>query len=131
MIFLKEKDHLAKDEFKFSVARGEKVTLEQTYTSSLKGSASGDFLDEAKIGVDITITCKYSKGTTYTGPSESSKYNCREFRMKFYEDKGNWTQTADAVTYYFTFPIETKKITRTGTYKKPTKYLSYSIDKNI
>lgn len=122
-------DALVKDEFKFSVARGEKVTLSQTYTGSLKGSISGSPWDKGAIGAEITITAQYYKGTIYSGPPESSSYNTREFRMKFYEERGTWKQIREAISTINQEVIATE--TKTGSYNKPTRYLSYSIDKTI
>ncbi|MMZ64278.1 hypothetical protein D1872_265910 [compost metagenome] len=124
-----EADALSKDEFKFSVARGEEVTLSQTYTGSLKGSISGSPFDKGAIGAEVTITAQYTKGTKYSGPSESSSYNTREFRMKFYEERGTWKQIKEAISTINQEVIATE--TKTGTYKKPTRYLSYSVDKKV
>lgn len=122
-------DALNKDEFKFSVARGEEVTLSRTYTGSLTGSLSGSPFDKGAIGANITITAQYTKGTKYTGPSESSSFNTREFRMKFYEERGTWKQIKQAISTINQEVIATD--TKEGTYKKPTRFLSYSIDKKI
>lgn len=124
-----QSDVLVKDEFKFSVAKGEEVTLSQTYTGSLKGSISGSPYDKGTIGADITITAQYTKGTKYSGPSESSSYNTREFRMKFYEERGTWKQIKEAISTITLKVIATE--TKTGSYNKPTRYLSYSVDKRI
>lgn len=121
-------DRFAKDEFKFSVARGEEVTLSTTYTGSLKGSYSGDVLDSSKLGVDITLTGTYQKGTKYTGPSEDSSYNCREYRMKFYENTGTYVQTGVIENHYYGTVISRENTSKTGTFSTPTKYLSYSVD---
>lgn len=124
-------NQVAKDEFNFSVARGEEVTLTTKYTGSLKGSYSGEVLDSSKIGVDITVTGEYSKGTRYYGPNNDSKYNTREFRMKFYQNVGTYTQTGEICYHYYGTIYDRKDTTKTGTFKEPTKYLSYSIDKSI
>ena len=124
-------NQIAKDEFKFSVARGEEVTLTTKYTGSLKGSYSGEVLDSGKLGVDVTITGEYSKGTRYSGPNNDSNYNTREFRMKFYQNVGTYTQTGEICYHYYGTIYDRKDTTKTGTFKEPTKYLSYSLDKNI
>lgn len=124
-----QSDVLAKDEFKFSVARGEEVTLSTTYTGTLKGSISGSPFDKGEIGAEVTITAQYTKGTKYSGPSESSSYNTREFRMKFYEDRGTWKQVKEAISTINQEVIATE--TKTGSFKKPTRFLSYSVDKNV
>lgn len=124
-------DEFAKDEFKFSVAKGETVTLSKSYTGSLTGSISGSVFDAAEVGAETTITCTYNKGTQYTGPSESSSYNSREYRMKFYQNSGKYTQTRKVYTHYYGTIIETTTQTVSGTFKKPSKFLSYSIDKKL
>lgn len=120
---------LAKDEFKFSVARGEEVTLTQAYEGSLKGTISGIPFNKGAIGAEITIKAVYQKGTKYSGPPQGSIENCREFRMKFYEERGTWKQIKES------YSVVTNKLigseTKTGTYKKPTKFLSYSIDRIV
>lgn len=126
-----DSNHLAKDEFKFSVAKGEEVTLSYTYSGELTGSISGISFNKADIGAEITIKGEYKKGTKYSGPGESSSYNTREFRMKFYEELGTYKQTADRNTYFSGKLQSTEKVAQTGTYKKPTKFASYSIDKKI
>lgn len=123
-------NHLAKDEFKFSVARGETVTIKTTYSGELKGQISGNFADKAKIGADITIKGQYEKGTTYTGPGEISSYNSREFRMKFYEELGSYEQTRDVYKGTTTSFGKIRTDRFTGTYKKPTKWISYAKDTN-
>ena len=124
-----QSDVLVKDEFKFSVAKGEDVTLSQTYTGSLKGSISGSPWDKGAIGAEITITAQYTKGTKYSGPPESSIYNTREFRMKFYEERGTWRQIRDAISTITQEVIATE--TKTGNYNKPTRFVSYSLDKTV
>lgn len=125
------RDRLAKDEFKFSVAKGETVTLSKTYSGTLKGSIKGTLWKKADIGADVTITAEYKRGTEYKGPEESSRFNSREFRMKFYEETGTYTQLADLVYHGTGLPYTEKNVKTTGTYAKPTRYLSYSIDRNI
>lgn len=128
---VKYKNQVAKDEFKFSVAKGETVSLKTEYTGVLKGKISGQYFKKSNIGAEITIKGKYSKGTKYSGPPESSKYNAREYRMKFYQEVGTYKQVADKVTYYGLHIEKTEKVSKTGSYKKPTKYVSYSIDKKV
>lgn len=123
-------NQLAKDEFKFSVARGESVTLTRTYKGELTGSYSGSPIKAGDLNVTATITGEYSKGTHYECPSDAS-CNSREFRMKFYQDLGTYKQTQD--TFYNMGGKKTvySTETKTGTFKKATKFLSYSIDRNI
>lgn len=124
-------NYLAKDEFKFSVAKGEEVTLSVTYTGELKGKISGTTYNKSAIGAEITIKDEYKKGTKYVGSPETSTYNTREFRMKFYEEVGNYKQAADKNTYWSGKLESTEKVSSSGTYTKPTKFASYSIDKKL
>lgn len=124
-------NHLAKDEFKFSVAKGEEVTLSFTYSGELKGKISGSTFKKKDIGAEITIKGEYKKGTKYVGPPEKSIYNTREFRMKFYEQEGTYKQTADKNTYWSGKIESTEKVSKSGTYTKPTKFASYSVDKKL
>ena len=121
----------AKDDFKFSVARGESVTLSTDYSGSLSGSFSGEVLDAANLNVSFTITSTYQKGTTYAGPPEDSIYNSREFRMKLYENTGTYVQKGTIYNYYMSLLLSTEPISKSGTFTEPTKYLSYSIDRTI
>lgn len=125
------RDRLAKDEFKFSVAKGETVTLSRTYSGTLKGSIKGKLWKRADIGADVTITAEYKRGTEYKGPEESSRFNSREFRMKFFEETGTYTQLADLVYHGTGLPYTEKDVKKTGSYAKPTRYLSYSVDRKI
>ena len=124
-------ERLVKDEFKFSVAKGEEVTLSKTYEGSLTGNVTGIPFKKASIGASITIKATYEKGTTYNGPSENSIYNSREFRMKFYEEVGEYTQTRMSYLVFEGRIIAEEEQTTSGTYNKPTRYLSYSIDKMV
>ncbi|MHA9739373.1 hypothetical protein [Robinsoniella peoriensis] len=124
-------EYECKNEFKFSVAKGQKVTLKQEYKGSLKGSYTGIPISVGNLGVNIEITGKYSKGTTYSGPPESSRYNSRRFSMKFYAVKGSYTQTQKVYKYFDAKLLSTSTNKKTGTYEKPTRYASYSVDSSI
>jgi len=119
---------LAKDVFQFSVAKGQTVTLSQTYKASLTGSYSGSIFDSSKLGVNLTIEGTYQKSTTYSGPPESSSYNSREFRTRFYEERGNYVQRATKVTNYGQGVVINEPVSSSGTYKKPVSYANYSVD---
>lgn len=121
-------DRFVKDEFKFSVAKGEEVTLGKTYTGTLKGCISGSPFKSGDIGASIEIKADYKRGTTYKGPFESSPCNSRQFRMRFYEEVGNYTQTRMSYLVFEGTTVDQELQTRTGTYNKPTRYVSYSID---
>lgn len=120
---------VGKEEFKFSVAKGESVTLTQEFSGALTGSYSGSPYKGSLLGVGITVTGKFTVGTTYSGPAESSPYNSRQFWLRFYEERGNYTQYKD---YYNAADSKFLYTTSTsGTYKKPTTWVSYSVDSKI
>ncbi len=117
---------VGKEEFKFSVAKGEETTLTEEFSASLSGNFTGSPYESSQLGVSGTITGKYAKGTKYSGPPESSPYNSRQFWLRFYEERGNYTQykdyyNAEDSAYLFT-------TSTSGTYKKATTWASYSID---
>ncbi|WP_027400212.1 hypothetical protein [Anaerovorax odorimutans] len=125
------KNQIAKEEFKFSVAKGETVTLSQSYKGSLKGSYTGRPLNLGDLGVTTTVTGEFKKGTKYNGPSESSSYNCREFYMRFYQNVGTYKQTQNTYYNYAGHKTLYDTKTKTGTYKQAIKFSSFSVDKKI
>lgn len=111
----------------FSVAKGETTVLKASLSASVKGSFSK--LPFVMIsGVDVTITGTYEQTLTYQGPPESSPYNSRVFRIKFYGETGNYVQTADKITVYTGSVITTEPVSTSGSYIKPTAYAKYSVD---
>ena len=113
--------------FKFSVGKGEEVTLSYTMSSTVSGSVTGTPYDAGQIGYNTSITGYFSAGVTYHGPSESSPYNSRQYWLRFFEERGNYTQYRDYYngadsSYLYTIGPTS------GTYKKPTTWASYSID---
>lgn len=115
------KNHVMKDDFIISVAKGETATLTKTYNGSVSQSISGSYysLDAELKG---TVSCTYSMTKVWNGPSESSSYNSREFRVKYLGDKYSYTQKRCLDGYV--------SGTKSGTVTIPTKYASYSIDSN-
>lgn len=114
------RDIEGKDVFVTSVAKGQTTELSQDFTASLSSSISNAF-NIKQLGLNATVTKKYASKTAFAGPPESSYYNSREYRVKFYQDIGNFTQSK---TYDF------KNFTYTnGTFVEPTKSAAYSIDK--
>ena len=73
-----------------AVARGQTQTLSSSWSSTLSCEISGD-ISSASLGITKSITKSYSKSDTFSGPPENSYYNCREFRVKFYENRGTYT----------------------------------------
>ncbi len=116
-----------KDSFVTSVARGQTQTLSSSWSSTLSCEISGD-ISSASLGITKSITKSYSKSDTFSGPPENSYYNCREFRVKFYENRGTYTAVLNSRFPGTSIYI---KINESGTWSEPTYYLAYSVDKNI
>ncbi len=108
------------DRFMASCARGETKTVSSTITASLSPSYTGTAL--GGVGLNATISYSITSGSTLNGPPEGSSYNCREFRCKFYENRGNWAQCN---------MINGIPLNLSGTFKEPAYYLSYSVDRNV
>lgn len=119
---------LAKNVFQFSVAKGQKVTLTKEYSAKLSGSYNGTIADSHSVGADVSISGGYKKSTTYEGPSESSQYNSREFRTKFFEEQGSYVQKGTKVTNYGQGSVSREPVTMDGTYKMPISFANYSVD---
>lgn len=64
----------------------------------------------------------------YVSPPENSKYNSREYRTKLFEERGTWQQSRDVTRVNQIGKITKSTETKTGTYKKPTKYANYQVD---
>ncbi|MBN2444977.1 MAG: hypothetical protein JXJ04_26720 [Spirochaetales bacterium] len=112
---------LAKTSFVCSVAKGETYQLSSTWEQSLSASISGTYY--ASFSLSSTIKKTYTKSYTFSGPPESSSYNSRLYYVKFYEHRGNWAQEvkgwpSNHISYY------------SGTYKEPSYYASYSVDRS-
>lgn len=121
---------LAEDDFIVSVARGQTVTIstqlefgiDVSYTPSLESSFSAlDIVTvqsaiEGSISAHLTLTVFAS--TTFSGPSESSSYNTRTFRVKFYHRIRDYKSTdiLGEVTY--------------RSFWEPMYYVQYSVDSN-
>lgn len=114
-------EYVKKDAFVTSVAKGESYTLTSEIKINLNASYTGTPYVPITVGADITAT--YIKSHTFEGPEETSFFNSREFRVKFYEKSSNWTQK----WYMDGFLVGTK----TGIRTSATKYLKYSVDRNI
>jgi hypothetical protein len=113
----------AQNYFVISVAKGQTTTLTNTFTKTLNvGITVGEPYASANIGASVTATHTITQ--QFVGPPESSSYNTREFRVQFYARTANWTQ----IKYDFWGDYEG---TRTGTASIPTRWASYSIDRNI
>ncbi len=112
------------DKFVISVAKGAQKKLESTWSFTVKGGFEGSvsLYDIASVTAKLagSVTCTYKTTYVFKGPAEGSKYNSREFRVKYYKQKVTVTQT-DPVS----------KIKKTSKYDRAVKYAEYSIDSKI
>ncbi len=113
-------DVLAKNKFVISVARGATKTLSKTWSGSISPSCSFKAAFST-LELGATITRSYSKSETFSGPPEGSPYNTREYRVKFYEDRGTFKG------YYVSDAGNQQK--KSGTWKSPSYYFEYSVDR--
>lgn len=111
-----------KDLFVISVAKGSEKSLSTEWKESVSASASHSGAKSA-LGLNGTLTKKYSKTEKFKGPPENSKYNSREYRVKFYVNKGTYSG------YYETDMGRGPKVS--GTFVDPVRYAEYSIDKTV
>lgn len=122
-------EHVCKDKFIISVAKGETVKLGKDFRCSVKTtlSAGSKYFDltEIQAGLTTPLNCKISKTTTYNSKNMPKGKNCREFRVKYY--KQNYMRTQKKYLKLTDKLLETKK----ATINKPTKYLMYSIDRYV
>lgn len=111
-----------KTDFVISVAKGQTVTLTETY----QGGASveietGTPYIEALIGTGIT--CTYEKTQKFSGPPEESQFNSRSFYVKYLGQRNEWVQKQ----YYYGMVMGVAS----GTAVIPTEYQAYSIDRFV
>lgn len=109
--------------FVCSVSKGQKKSIKNTL--SMSASVSGSY--KKLIEITGNGSASISIDDTFSGPPENSKYNSREFRIKFVGETGKYTQRV----YEVVGPKHNLKSTYTGTYKTPQKGLMYNIDKKI
>ncbi len=113
------------DKFVISVAKGSSTTLKAEWSYAIKGEleAGANVYDLATVVAKLggSVKCTYSVTKKFSGPGESSKYNSREFRVKFYKQKVTVTQTNEL------FP----SMKTTFVYDKAVRYAEYSIDRKI
>lgn len=114
--------YVDKDSFVISVAKGSKITLSETWSESLSASVTHA---QAKKSLKLngTITKTYTKTQSFSGPPESSAYNSREYRVKFYAEMGTYKG------YYITDMGRGSSVS--GSFKNPLRYAEYSIDKKV
>lgn len=121
-----EYDAFAKDEFVTSVAKGQSVTLSSKWTGTLQSSISGE-CTVSELSLLSSITKEYSTSFVFTGPPESSSCNSREYRVKFYENRGTYTARRSNGAPGCGGAWRTVS----GNWSEPSKYAAYSVDKRI
>ena len=111
----------AQSYFVISVARGQTTTLSTEFSQTLTAGISGSpYSITAEL--QASVTASYSVTLEFSGPPESSRYNSREYRVRFYAQTYNYSQDHYMSGMYMG--------TRTGTVDKPTRWAAYSIDSN-
>lgn len=120
------------DYFVISVAKGSQLTLStefnKTVSSSISVTVSAPGVSTPSataLGVSNSVTAKISVSKVFNGPPETSSANSREYRVRFYGDKGTWSCTAVWTVNPANRP------TLSGTWQKPTRWAEYSVDKYI
>lgn len=117
-----------KNSFVISVAKGMKTTLERSFTASVTTKMSGD-TPYISLECNARVEAKYSTKQEFSGPPENSRYNSREYRVRFLGNKYSWKQTK------FKVSNNGKKVqkvaTRSGNYIKPSNYALYSVDRRM
>ena len=115
-------DEVAKDVFVTSVACGQTQTLTREWSETLSCNISGN-IDYVSLGVKGSITKSYTTTDVFDGPPENSGYNSREYRVKFFQDKGTYT-----ANLHTDFPGWVIVIPESGNWTAPSRYLAYSIN---
>lgn len=111
----------AQSYFVISVAKGQTTTLSKEFSQTLTAAVSGSpYSITAEL--QASVTASYSVTHEFSGPPESSRYNSREYRVRFYAQTYNYSQDHYMSGMYIG--------TRTGTVDKPTRWAAYSIDSN-
>lgn len=115
--------------FVISVAKGATTTLSAEWKKTVKSSVSINSNAQGipaplagKLEVSAEVTARYTVTRKFQGPPEESPYNSRQYRVRFYGDKGTWTGIAESQVN----PANRPKVS--GTWTKPTRYAEYSID---
>lgn len=109
----------AQSYFVISVAKGQTTTLSTEFSKTLTAGISGSpYSITAEL--EASVTASYTVSHEFSGPPESSTYNSREYRVRFYAQTYNFSQDHYMSGMYMG--------TRTGTVDKPTRWAAYSID---
>ena len=114
----------SKDDFIFSAAKGETALLadaiKMNFTASVAGHASAGVL-----GLTESLQVTFPEGTIFVGPPEESSLNSREYRVKFYLDKGSYKVKRENVY----LPSLQEYIA--GSWTAPAFCITYCIDRYI
>lgn len=113
------------DVFVTSVAKGQTKTLGTTWSHTLNCDITGG-IDQVSLGIKASITKSYSVTDQFQGPPETGTNNSREYRVKFYENRGSYTALA-----HDDFPGFIIKVPISGEFTEPEKFLAYSIDLTV
>lgn len=113
-----------RDDFLFSFAKGESELLTEDYVSSISCKASGD-TPVKLLGLNETFHAAIKAGTKISGPPEESGENSREFRIKYYCDKGSYK--AGRVNVY----LPSIREYTAGSWESPACGVLYCIDRYI
>ena len=112
------------DKFVSSVAKGATKTLQSAWTYTVSGGFEGAISLHEIVSVTAklsgAITGTFSTKYVFKGPPENSRYNSREYRVRYYKQRVKVTQT-DPIT----------SIKKSSTYDKAVKYADYSIDSKV
>lgn len=112
----------AEDKRVTSAAKGEEVHLSQEWSYTIYGEleSGATVYDLATVQAKLggSVTRRYSVTHIFKGPAESSKYNSREFKVRYYRQKVTVKQVNEA------FP----SIQSTFKFDKAVRSASYSID---
>ena len=111
----------AQDFFVTSAARGQTIRLTSEWSRTLTVGITSSPAPISMTGqLGATVTRRYSVQHQFVGPPESSTFNTREFRVQFFAIGIHWTQSS----FFNGFDD-----IRSGTGVRPTRYMSYSIDR--
>lgn len=117
-------EYAANNYFVISAAKGQSVRLTSRYTKTVTTNIIvGDAFIKGDIGG--SVTAQYETSQTFSGPSESSSYNTREFRVQFYAKKISFTQ------YKLNSSNNQVIATKSGKASVPTRFALYSIDRKL
>lgn len=113
-----------RDDFILSFAKGETDLFSEDYVNSISCMVSGD-IPVKLLGLTESLNVTIEAGTKLSGPPEESINNSREYRVKYYCDKGSYK--AERVNVYL--PSIHEYIA--GNWSSPACGVLYCIDRYI